>query len=139
MKKFFLLWLLIALAIAVLLSSINVPRLYPLARRGVPVCGTMTDFEPSNHREAHYSYVVNGKIYSGSQQGGTGDQSGASHCGSSDGYLVYYLPEEPGISCLGHPRALLGNEVGTIALGVLIFPLLSLLGWRWRSARLRRI
>jgi hypothetical protein len=41
MKKFFLLWLIGALFIALVLSHFKVPHLYPLAKRGVPVCGTI--------------------------------------------------------------------------------------------------
>ena len=133
-------WFAGALLVAVLLSSFNMPTLYPLTRRGTPVCGTVTSFEPNNHQEAHYSYEVNGKTYSGSQQGGIGDQQGGI-CRSDEsgrkGYIVYYLPNDPGISCLGNPRALYENEAGFVSLGMLIFPSLLLLGWRSRSRSFR--
>jgi|SRR5579864_471561 len=142
MKKFFLLWFLLALPIGILLSSLNVPTLCPLAIRGVPTCGTVTGFEPNNHREVRYSYEVNGKLYSASQQGGTGEQSGASYCrsGTSDpnAFRVFYLPEKPAVSCIGSPRTLLKNELLFIAVAMLILPPFALFGWWWRSARFRQ-
>jgi Protein of unknown function (DUF3592) len=141
MKKFFLLWFLIALPICILLSSFNVPRLYPLAMRGVPTCGTVTGFQPNNHREVKYSYEVNGKLYSTSQQGGTGEQSGASYCRSGtsepNAFRVFYLPENPAASCMGSARALLMNELVFIAVAVLILPPFALSGWWCRSASFR--
>ena len=141
MRRFLLLWFAGALAVAALLSSFNMPQLYPLERNGIPVCGTLTGFEPKNHQEAHYSYEVNGKLYSGSQQGGTGDQHGALICRSDasgrNGYIVYYLPDDPGISCLGNPRALFENEAVFVSLGMLFVPALFLLAWRSRSQTFR--
>jgi hypothetical protein len=97
----------------------------------------VTGIEPNNHQEAHYSFEVNGKRYSGSQQGGIGDQRGALVCRSGvsgrNDNIVYYLPDNPDISCLGNPSTLFENEAGFVALGILIIPSLFLLGWRWRS------
>jgi hypothetical protein len=141
MKKFLLLWFAGALVVAALLSSFNMTQLYPLTRKGIPVCGTLTGFEPNNHQEAHYSYEVNGKSYSGSQQGGTGDQQGALICRSDasgrNGYVVYYLPSDPGVSCLGNPGALFENEAVFVSLGMVFVPTLFLLGWRSRSSAFR--
>src|SRR5258708_25580580 len=80
MNKFLLLWCLGASLIAVLLYQFNMPRLYPLATKGIQTCGTVTDFEPNNHQEVHYSFVANGKAYSGAQQGCRGDQRKSFAC-----------------------------------------------------------
>jgi len=109
-------------------------------KEDLAVC-TKTGFEPNNHREVKYSYEVNGKLYSASQQGGTGEQSGASNCQSGVSELkvfrVFYLPEKSDVSCMGNPKALLENELASIALAMLIFPPFALSGWWWRSARFR--
>src|SRR5256886_485608 len=55
MKRFLLLWLAGASLIAIGLGSLNVPRLYPLMRRGVKTCGTVTAFEPNNHRSEEHT------------------------------------------------------------------------------------
>jgi len=136
MKRFLFLWFVGAFLIALALSSFNVPRLYALTTRGARTCGTITDFEPNNHRSVHYSYQVSGKGYSGVQQGGVGESMARSR--DCEGYAVYYLPDAPDISCIGHPKPMLSNEVIFIILSTLIFPPLALLGWRSRSASFRR-
>jgi len=134
MKRFLLLWLVGAGLIAIGLGSFNVPRLYPLARRSIQTVGTVTGFEPSNHRTVHYEFEANGKRFSGSQQGGVegkGTTISARH-------TVFYLPEDPLTSCIGDPRPMLWNEVMTAVIGMVIFPPFILLGWRHRSQGFRR-
>jgi hypothetical protein len=98
----------------------------------------VTAFEPNNHQEIHYFFVADGKTYSGSQQGGTGDQRNAFTCAAgSSGIVVYYLPKTPEISCAGNPRSLWENEVISIGLAMVILPLFALLGTRWRYPRFR--
>jgi hypothetical protein len=139
MKKFLLLWFVAASLIALLLYPLNMPRLSPLATKGIQTCGTVTAFEPNNHQEVHYSFVANGKTYSGAQQGGAGDQQNALACAAgSSGLVVYYLPETPEISCAGNPRSLCKNEVISIGLAMVILPLFALLGTRWRYPRFCR-
>jgi hypothetical protein len=68
-----------------------------------------------------------------------GDQGKASACSaSSDGLLVYYLPDSPEISCLGDPKSLLENEETSIGLAMAILPSFALLGSRWRFPVFRR-
>lgn len=139
MKKFFLLWLVGASLPAILLYPINMPRLRPLAAKGIQTCGTVTSFEPNSHQEVHYFFSANGKTYSAAQQGGKGDQRNALACpASSDGVLVYYLPDSPEISCLGDPKRLLENEETSIGLAMVILPSFALLGSRSRFPRFRR-
>jgi hypothetical protein len=136
MKRFLLLWLVGASLIAFVLGSVNIPRLFPLTRRGVETCGTITAFEPNNHRTVHYSFQVNGKTYSGAQEGGVGEKV-LLHTDCM-GYVVFYLPDDPYVSCIGDPVPMLNNEVISILLPMLIFPPSALLGWRWRYPKFRR-
>jgi hypothetical protein len=133
MRRFLLLWLAGALLIAVGLGQFNMPRLYPLMRRGVKTCGTITGFEPNNHRTVHYSFQAHEKTYSGAQEGGE-EVDWSANCG---GHVVYYLPENPYVSCIGDPAPMLKNEVVSIILPMLVFPPFALLGWRWRFPRFR--
>jgi hypothetical protein len=139
MKKFLLLWFVAASLIALLLYPINMPRLSPLATKGIQTCGTVTAFEPNNHQEVHYSFLANGKTYSGAQQGGRGDQRNAFACAAgSSGIVVYYLLETPEISCAGNPRSLWENEAISIGLAMVMLPLVALLGFRSRYPSFRR-
>ena len=137
MKRFLLLWLVGAVLIAVGIGSINIPLLYPLVRRGVPTCGTITRREPANHNSVHYSYEVNGKTYTGVQQGGVGDQSTA-YSTDCVGYVVYYLPQNPQRSCIGQPGLMLTNDIVPITLAMLSFPPIALLAWRRRYPAFRK-
>ena len=137
MKRFLLLWLAGASLIAIGLGSLNVPRLYPLMRRGVKTCGTVTAFEPNNHRTVHYSFEVDGKAHSGAQEGGV-SQDVPGFSSICNGNVVFYLPDDPYVSCIGDPAPMFNNEVISILLPMLTFPPFALLGWRWRSPRFRR-
>jgi Protein of unknown function (DUF3592) len=137
MKRFLLLWLAGALLIALGVGSLNVPFLYRLAHKGVPTCGTITGYEPENHNSVHYTYEVNGKTYTGVQQGGA-SSSGSDFSPSCRDNVVYYLPENPQQSCIGYPEPMLRNELDAIAIGMLIFPALILLVWRWRYPGFRK-
>jgi hypothetical protein len=117
----------------------NLQRLYPLARRGILACGTVSSIDPKNHQAAHYSYEVDGKTYLGIQQGGVGNQGNGSPCNYTlTRYIVYYLPENPRISCLGNPNSQLENEEISFFLAILIFPPVVLLIYRARYTRFRK-
>jgi len=134
MKRFLLLWSVGACATAIGLGSFNIPSLCPLARRGVQTVGTVTGFEPNNHRTVHYAFEANGKTFLGSQAGGVDGEATT----TSAKQAVFYLPENPYTSCIGDPKPMLWNEVITIALGVFIFVPLVLLGVRMQSPGFRR-
>jgi hypothetical protein len=137
MKRFLLLWLAGAMLIAVGVGSFNVPFLYRLVRRGVPTCGTITGYEPKNHNSVNYRYEVNGKTYTGIQQGGASSR-GSDFSPTCPDDVVYYLPENPERSCIGYPEPMLKNEIDAIAIGSLIFPTFILLVWRWRYPAFRK-
>lgn len=129
-----MLWLVAACLVAIGLGSFNVPYLYPLARRGVETMGTVTGFEPNNHRTVHYTFEVNGKTFSGSQEGGVDGEPTT----TSAKHAVFYLPEDPNTSCIGDPMPMLWNEVISISLVMFILVPVALLGARMRSPGFRR-
>ncbi len=137
MKRFLLLWFIAAMLIAAGLGSLNVPSLYPLVRRGVKTTGTITVFEPNNHRTVHYFFETNGKLYSTSQQGGVdGEPIDASSVSTK--HVVFCLPENSSVSCMGNPEPMLRNDSISIILAMLLFPPLALLRWRRQFPKSRR-
>jgi len=134
MKRFLLLWLAGACLVAIGLGSFNVLSLYPLARRGVETVGTVTGFEPDNHRTVHYTFEVNGKTFSSSQEGGVDGNATK----TSAKHAVFYLPEDPNTSCIGDPMPMLWNEMISISLVMFILLPVALLGVRMRSPGFRR-
>jgi len=137
MKRLLLLWLVGASLLGFGLGSFNIPNLYPLTRRGVETAGTVTDFEPTKHRTVHYSFDVNGKSYSGSQQGGVEGQE-TSVFSISTRHAVFYLPDDPNVSCIGNPKPMLKNEIIPIVLAMLFIPPFFLLSARTRYPAFRR-
>jgi len=137
MKRFLLLWFVGASLLGLGLGSFNIPSLYRLMRRGIETTGTITDFEPNNHRTVHYSIDVNGKSYSGSQQGGAeGEETSVSSI--STRRAVFYLPDDPNVSCIGNPAPMLKNEIIPIVLAMLFIPTFFLLSARTRYPAFRR-
>jgi|SRR5215472_842530 len=134
MKRFLLLWLVGACITAIGLGRFNMPSLYPLARRGVKTVGAVTGFEPNNHRTVHYAFEANGKMFSGSQEGGVGSEATT----TSAKHAVFYLPENPNTSCIGDPVPMLWNEVISISLVMFILVPVALVGVRMRSPGFRR-
>ena len=92
---------------------------------------------PNNHRTVHYSFEVDGKAHSGAQEGGV-SQDVPGFSSNCNGNVVFYLPDDPSVSCIGDPAPMFNNEVISIPLPMLTFPPFALLGWRWRSPRFRR-
>jgi hypothetical protein len=137
MKRFLLLWCVGASLLGFGLASFNIPRLYSLVRNGLETTGTITDFEPNNHRTVDYSFDVKGKTYSGSQQGGVeGEETSVSSISSRR--AVFYLPDDPNVSCIGDPAPMLKNEIIPIVLTMLFIPPFFLLSARTRYTAFRR-
>lgn len=107
-----------------LIASQGALPFYRLSRHGVVTQGTVTGFEPENHRTVHYTYEVDGRFYSAAQQGGAGrGNRDFEYLTVGDSVQVYYLPEDPGLRCLGNPRAGLANELIPLALAIVLGPL----------------
>lgn len=134
MKKFLVLWFVGASLLGFCLGSFNIPSLYRLMHRGIETTGTITDFEPNNHRTVHYSFDVNGKSYSGSQQGGVDGEVTS----ISTRHAVFYLPDDQNVSCMGNPKPMLKNEIIPIVLAMLFIPPFFLLSARTRYPTFRR-
>src|SRR5258708_1108352 len=135
--KGFGLWFIGALAIAIPISQINLVRFYQLAKKGLPTEGVVTDLQPRNHQAVNYRFELAGRTYSNIGRAGFGNPE---FCCLTVGQklIVYYLPDDPTISCSGIPKELIENEVPPLALAGILFPLFAMTVYCWRVPRFRR-
>jgi hypothetical protein len=125
------LWLLLMMFFAALIGGHTWPTYRNLARRSVSVQGTVTQVLPKMHGTVKYRYYVDGREYH--------DQKRPSPPNPPIGRLtegatlrVWYDPEQPNISVLGLPSALLENETIAVMLGAVFSPTLILFAWGYR-------
>jgi hypothetical protein len=130
------LWILGALAITIPLSRVNLTQLWRL-KHGVPIHGVVTGLEPGNHQAVHYEYKVAIEAYSGTGRAGFGNPEFCCLAVGQD-VIVYYLPESPSESCVGIPDELIKNEMSSIALAGIIFPLFAMVGFSYRWPPFKR-
>jgi hypothetical protein len=131
MPRFVLLWVAGAFAIAISISPINLIRFYRLAHEGVATRGVVTALAPRNHRAIYYSFGTEGNQYAGIGRAGFGNPPfELIYVGEE--VLIYYMPEEPRVFCLGYPDELLKNEMIPIILASVTFPPVILLAWIWQ-------
>lgn len=115
---------------------INLTRFYELKRHGQQAQGVVTNLIPNNHREVDDSFVVNGRSHAGRGVAGYGNaQFRAITLGYS--VIVYYLPEDPTVSCLGIPQELFANELTTIVLAGFTFPIFAMIVYAYRYPRFK--
>lgn len=105
---FLIAWVFIASAVAVLLGRVNWLDYYLLAKSGVAVRGSVTHKDPANHLAVHYSYVVGSRTYDGIGNAPSSKSLDSLSIGES--LSLYYLAQDPGVSCWGDPKRLLANE-----------------------------
>jgi hypothetical protein len=113
------LWVVLAAAIAIGLGSVNWIRYYRLARHGVPTKGMVTSPpDPHNHGVSSYSYAVGQETFTATD-----------HPGAAEGQAitVFYLPDDPTVSCPGDPNEQLRGESVPIGMAVLLAPTLILI------------
>lgn len=126
------------LCIAFSIVSRSARTFYKLSRHGVVTQGTVTGFEPENHRTVHYKYDVGGRPYSAADQGGSGPGNrDFEYLAVGDAVQVYYLPEDPHVCCLGSPRESLTNELIPLGLAVVVGPLFIVVANAARYPRFR--
>jgi hypothetical protein len=92
---------------------------------------------PADHRQFKYSFKVADKEYVGIGMPGFGTPS-YERIAVGQTLLVYYLPEDPEINCLGNPQPLSNNELTSLLLSVTFFPTVIVLRfWFWERKRKR--
>jgi hypothetical protein len=114
-------WVVLAVGVAVLLGSLNLRDYMALARHGVATRGTVLKLEPEVHQTVRYSYRVDGVIHEGK---GTVGRGNPCFCDltAGDRILVYYDAGDPRISVMGEPAPRLENELISVGAAALLFP-----------------
>jgi hypothetical protein len=125
MIKSVLIWFSGASLIAILLVQGYPIEYWELSHRSVSTRGVVTRLEPRNHQAVHYSFEVAGRSYERVGRAEFGNpQFGFLSVGQP--VFVYYLPENPYVSCMGYPADLLKNEEVSIFLASFIMPIFVL-------------
>jgi len=121
--KYLVLYLTLAIAIALFLGSINWMTYYQLSKNGIGTKAVVMKTNCSNHMTFSYRFDFNGQ----SIESFGGDGYGNPSCDTlkpGDPVLIYYLPSQPEINVSGDPKERLNNETISIAMAALIFPAL---------------
>lgn len=108
-----------------LLSNLGV--YYQLYLNGIETQGVVVKPTCEKHLEFIYSYELNGRHYEGVGQSGTGKYCKELRVG--DPVQIFYLPTKPKISVSGNSKALFFNEMISVGLSAILFPLIVLLGY----------
>jgi hypothetical protein len=119
--KYLVLYLALAIAIALIIGSINWMTYYRLSKHGVGTKGVVTKTNCLNHMTFSYRFDFNGQSIDSSGGDGYGNPS-CDTLKQGDPVLIYYLPPQPEINVPGDPKERLNNETISIAMAALIFP-----------------
>jgi hypothetical protein len=125
------LWLLLMMFFAALMSGDTWPTYWKLAHRSVSVQGEVIEVLPKMHATVQYRYYVDGREYDG-QKSPQPPNPPIERLTEGATLTVWYDPEQPNISVLGSPSALLENETIAVMLGAVLSPMLILLVWGYR-------
>ena len=127
--KYAVAWLVLMILFAALIGGLNWRTYWKLANRSVSVQGTVTQVLPEVHATVRYRYYVDGREYRGQTQPRPPNPA-LERLAEGATLTVWYDPEEPKISVLGVPSALLENETISVILAAVLFPTLILIVWR---------
>lgn len=124
-------WLVLAISFAALIGRLNWPTYWKLAHHSASVQGTVIQVLPEMHGAVRYRYYVDEREYDGQSQPRPSNPP-IEHLIEGATLTVWYDPDEPKISVLGLPSALLENETISVALAAILFPTFISLAWRYR-------
>ena len=113
-----LIWFGLVLLIACLLGLRNLPTYYRLATEGIAIEATVEAKEPENHQFVQYSYQTGTETFHQKGTTGSGNPS-FEEITIGEKVLVFYLPKEPVISCLGNPKERFKSELMIVILASL--------------------
>jgi hypothetical protein len=126
-------YLVLVVAIALGIGSLNVPRYAALRARAVQADGVIVRPTCDDHGTLEYRFRASGhEILSH----GSAERNNCESARTGDRVSVWYLPDQPEVSTLGRPQDVLGNELVSVGLAVMIVPAFLLLGF---MAMMRRI
>jgi hypothetical protein len=97
-----------------------------LSRSGVMAQGWVTGKSDARQRKIYYAFTTPRKTFTDTSTGGYGNPPFEA-LGENDQVLVYYLPEDPDVSCLGDPSDRVREQ--NIALIWMLLPAAAVGGW----------
>ena len=127
-------WTVSAVVIAFLLWLINGPTFLRLTMHGAPASATAAEILPRTHATVRYTFLVADRRYEGRAQLWRPNPE-INNVKVGDHLVAFYDPQNPEVSVLGYPKAMLENELGTIALAATIFPTFILFALRRHRSR----
>ena len=117
------LWVVLAAILAMIVGGHAIDY-YRLSEHGIATVGTAVAKKP--HDQIEYVFEMDHRTHKGiGRQSLSGPGNQETQIG--DKLAVYYLPEAPDVSCLGHPHDLFSNEIVSVILVVLLFPTMIIL------------
>jgi len=124
--------------LVVVLAGSDFGFYYRLLQYGIATFGKVTAKEPDNHATVRYSFDVDSKTYFGGGSAGFGTSS-FDELKVGDDVLVVYMPNNPSVSCLGHPKALLKDDLTFVGLATVFVPIAMWFSLgRWERRRINR-
>jgi hypothetical protein len=125
--KYAIIWLVLAVGIACLTGSLNLPTYHRLAEKGVSGSATIVELLPQFHNTVRYEYHVAGQTYQG-RMGSRPPNPPSEQLGIGQSVVIYYDPEHPEVSVLGEPKAMFDGETFPVMLAALVLPSFAVFG-----------
>ena len=116
--KYAILWLVLAVVIACVVGSLNLPTNHRLAEKGVSENATIVELLPQIHNTVHYEYQVAGQTFQG-RMGSRQPNPPSEQLGVGQSVVIYYDPEHPEVSVLGDPKLMFSGEIFPVVLAAL--------------------
>src|SRR6266487_1811574 len=119
--KYALTWLIVAVAVAIGIGSLNWRSYRRMAGPGVSGQGTVIELRPKIHNTLRYEYHVAGRAFEGQMQSWPPNPP-LEQLSVGQSLVIYYDPEHPEESVLGDPKPILKNETISIVLAAVGVP-----------------
>lgn len=128
--------MLLAVAIAFGIGSLNWGSFRRMTVRGVSGQATVIEVLPKIHNSLRYEYHIAGHAFQGQMQSWPPNPP-LDQLRVGQSVVIFYDPEHPEDSVLGDPKPMLKNETISIALAAILVPTFLVVGWAWKTSRNR--
>ena len=132
--KYLMLWLALAVGLALGIGSFNLPLYSNLVARGVFVQGTVIELTPEMHGTTRYEYHVGSQIFRNQWRMHPPNPQ-ATEVGQS--ITICYDPKHPEESVPGDPRSMLTNEILFVSFASISGSAFIVANLAWRARRSR--
>ncbi len=121
MKKYAIIWLVLALGIGFCTGRRNLRKYYHLSVRGLQGEATVLQLQPEIHQTTIYRYQAGGKTLQGQGQSDSPNPP-LEQLRVGQRVIAYYDPLDPATSVLENPTALLKNEAISVGCAAITLP-----------------